>query len=75
MSLGWHCDGPTCNEFTLGEGLEHWLTVLEGGMEAGHFHSWGCLLMHAAGKQTEDVFKTEQSFPEAPPEGEWGDGR
>jgi hypothetical protein len=77
MSLGWHCDGPTCAEFTLGAGIENWLTVLEGGMEAGHFHEWNCLLMFAAGKVTDDdVFKPEpeSEFPASPPEGEWGNG-
>lgn len=77
MSLGWHCDGPTCNEFTLGPGIERWLTVLEGGMEVGHFHEWACLMMHAAGTAgiiNDDVFRTEDEFPETPPQREWGDG-
>ena len=46
MSRAWHCDGPGCDTWTRGLGLDNWIMIVDD----GHFCDWACLAAYAAGK-------------------------
>ena len=46
MSSAWCCDGPGCDTWTRGIGLDAW-PILTGTL---HFCTWDCILRFAASK-------------------------
>jgi len=44
MARAWHCDGPGCDTWTNGLGIDDWpiLTATQ------HFCTWDCILRFAA---------------------------
>ena len=58
MARAWHCDGPGCDTWTRGLGLDNWVMIVDD----GHFCGWGCLAAYAAGKpwvQTVEVIDND----------------
>jgi hypothetical protein len=54
MSHAWHCDGPNCDTWTRGLGIDDWpiLTVTQ------HYCSWDCVLRYMAFEKLNAASKT-----------------
>ena len=55
MARAWHCDGPGCDTWTRGLGLDNWVMIVDD----GHFCGWGCLAAYAATKPWVEVIDNE----------------
>ena len=62
MTMATHCDGPSCNGWTRGLGLEDWLTV----NGSRHFCGWGCLASYAANRPWVQQVEVKRQWSEEP---------
>ena len=55
MARAWHCDGPGCDTWTRGLGLEEWPIITIGFA----FCSWDCVLRYSATKTPMEVISND----------------